>query len=146
MSGRYNFKSFFTYQSDNFNLGILIDTPSNQATFDFNTQGDSDFFWEKFAVLALPPDPSDLPESSTRSNDIVAGITMSLTNITTGRSLSNAPIPLANVDGYLQFQPVPMIWPKRSTLQVTLTNLSNFTGSGAFAIVSLSFHGTKAFF
>jgi hypothetical protein len=145
---RYSSKAFFVYQSDNFNLAILGGGLASTATFDFNTQGDSDFFWEKFAVLALAPDPSNppVPESTTRANDLVAGVTMTLTNTTTGRSLSNAPVPLPNIDGFLQFHPEPMIWPKRSTLQVTLTNEITFPSSGAFAIISLSFMGTKAFF
>src|SRR5271169_932410 len=144
---RYSSKSLFIYQSDNFNLDIL--TGANPtAIFNFNTQGDSDFFWEKFAVLALTADPSDVPEGTTRDGDQIPGVTMSLVNTTTGRALSNNPVPLPNIDGYLQFQPEPMIWPKRSTIQVTLTNETFFEGtsSGAFAIISLSFIGTKAFF
>ena len=143
---RYKEKSFFTYQSDNFNLSILSGSAPT-ATFVFNTQGDSDFFWQKFAVLTLLPDPSIIPQATTRSGDVVAAVNMTLTNTTTGRSLSNVPVPLPNIDGYLQFQPIPMIWPRRSTIEITLTNESVFaTPSGAFAIISLSFHGQKAFF
>jgi hypothetical protein len=145
---RYSSKSLFVYQSDNFNLAIFGTVPGSTATFNFNTQGDSDFFWEKFAVLALAPDPSSppVPQSTTRDGDQLAGVTMTLVNTTTGRALSNNPVPLPNIDGFLQFHPEPMIWPKRSTIQITLENETEFTGSGAFAIISLSFIGTKAFF
>jgi hypothetical protein len=72
---------------------------------------------------------------------------MTLTNVTTGRAFSNNPVPLPNIDGYLQFNPEPMIWPRKSTLQVTLNNETVFSsGSGAFAIIQLSFMGTKGFF
>jgi hypothetical protein len=139
----YKSKSFFAYEQDDFNL---LAEPGAVTNFTWNTHGDSDFFWEKFSVFAAPADPSAIPVTSTRDGQYVPNIRMQLTNQTTGRQLSNVPIALANVDSFLQFNPVPMIWPKKSNLQIQLTCDGVFeSGSAVWAIIQMSFLGTKAF-
>jgi hypothetical protein len=138
---RYSSRSLFTYEYDNFNISTGLTAVNN-----FTTNGDSDFFWEKFAALCLATDSSGILQATSRSADLVAPLTMNLINTTTGRSLGNVPIILANIDGYLQFQPEPMVWPRKSNIQFTIFNEDIGPHGGSIAIIQLSFIGTKAFF
>lgn len=137
---RYQSRSLFTYEYDNFNISSDLTVTNN-----FTTNGDSDFFWEKFAALCLATDTSGILKATSRTEDLVAPLVMTLTNTTTGRSLSNVPVILANIDGYLQFQPEPMIWPRKSNIQFTIFNEDIGPVGGKIAIIQLSFIGTKAF-
>lgn len=137
---RYSSRSLFVYEFDNFNI-----QSGATAIENFTTNGDSDFFWEKFAVLCLATDSSNVMQATSRTGDIVCPCTMTLVNTTTGRALSNTPVCLANIDGYLQFQPEPMIWPRKSNIQFTIFNEDSGPVGGSIAIAQLSFIGTKAF-
>ena len=137
---RYTSKSLFVYESDSFNV-----QSGQTAQGSFNTDGDSDFFWQKFSILCLATDTGNVMKATSRDGDLVCPMTMSLTNATTGRSLSNVPVIVANIDGYLQFFNEPMIWPRKSNIIYTLFNEDSGPVGGVIAIAQLSFIGTKAF-
>jgi hypothetical protein len=142
----YSSKAMFAYEVDNYNLTNFAGD-ANTATMNFTTNGDSDFFWNKFAVYSLPPNPDQGPESTTRSGEWLAGVRVLILNQTTGRYMSNNPVPINNIDGYLQFLEEPIIWPKRSAIQISMINDSVLPGgSGAFTIIHMTFAGIKGFF
>ncbi len=167
MQTNYSTKSFFVYESEIYDFNGLSLPPAPTAQLTFNTHGDSDFFWQKFAVQALSYySVANVGEATTRGEpdwasnplgqggigdgDYLATLAFSLTNSTTGRSLSAVPIGLPNVDGYLQFQDVPMVWPKKSSININITQegvvpIPAGSATGGFYVIHFSFLGTKAF-
>jgi hypothetical protein len=133
---QYASKTFFVYETDyDASLG-----PSDDVTLNFNTHGDSDFFWQKFAMFALVDG-----EATVISENQVPAIYMSVTNVTSGRTLSNAPVSVPNVEGYLQFNPMITVWPRKSSIQVFLENFDIGPTGTTYSRLQLSFMGTKAF-
>jgi hypothetical protein len=114
----YSSKSLFVYEQD-FPNGLAPGT-SAQATF--NTHGDSDFFWEKFAAFGIVAGAA-----TTRTLDQLPAVSMSVTNQTTGRVYSNVPIALPNFAWYGDFMPHMVAWPKKSSILVTLNNFDSPT-------------------
>jgi hypothetical protein len=110
----YSSKSLFVYEQD-FPNGLA---PGTTAQATFNTHGDSDFFWEKFAAFGLVTG-----SATTRSLDQLPAVTMSVTNQTTGRVYSNVPIALPNFAWYGDFMPQMVVWPKKSSILVELDNI-----------------------
>lgn len=133
---QYSSKTLFVYETDyDASLG-----PSDTVTLNFNTHGDSDFFWQKFSMFALVDG-----EATSVSEDQVPAIYMTLTNITTGRTLSNAPVAVPNVSGYLQFDAAITVWPRKSSIQIFLQNFDIGPHGTTYSDLQLSFIGTKAF-
>ena len=135
MSSAYYARTFFTYESDT----IATLNAGNSITQTFNIAGDSDFFWTKFAAFALVGGTA-----TTRLNDQLPAVLVTIINTTSGRQYSSNPVPLPNIAGTgpLPFI-IPMItlWEKKSTIQITLQN----EGNANYSNIQLSFHGIKAF-
>jgi hypothetical protein len=130
----------YIYEADtlaNYLNGIA---PAAQAVLTFNIANDSDFFWSLFSVYAAVGSNGVLT-----STQPVPGLNMMLVNTTTGRQYMSAPVPLANLsgDGRLPFVlPVATLWEKQTTIQITLTNVTDDT---TYSNLQLSFIGIKAF-
>lgn len=114
MASSYKSKTFFTYEQD-FPNALA---PGDSAVATFNTNGDSDFFWQKFAAFALQDG-----EATTRGNNLIPSVNISILNLTTGRPYMNAPVPIADLMGYQQFLPRLTMWPRKSSIQVTIQNV-----------------------
>lgn len=133
--GSYVARSMYTYESDT--TASLAAGASANLTF--NIAGDSDFFWNKFAVWALVGGVATL-----RNAEQLAAVTILVTNTTTGRSYSSSATPLANVagTGTLPFiLPQITYWQAKSTIAIALQNV----GNAAYSAIYLSFMGIKAF-
>lgn len=111
---KYSSKTFFTYEADLMS-GLA---PGQVAQFAFNTHGDSDFFWQKFAAFALVDG-----NGTTRSADQLPAVSMNVLNQTTGRSYMNGPAAIPNIGGFLQFVPQMVVWPRKSSILLTLENV-----------------------
>lgn len=168
MTQVYTNKTFFTYEADTGTFQSINSIGSADTTqnLTFNIQGDSDFFWQKFAAFCTLTNTTTPGQGNATTRgygapgflgavadgDILPGITMSLLNATTGRSMSDVPIALPNIDGYLNFIDIPWVWPKKSTIQITLNNelllgaIPPSSEVGSYFSVQLSFMGTKAFY
>jgi hypothetical protein len=137
----YLSRSMFTYEADtltNYPNGLA---PSNQAVMTFNIAKDSDFFWTKFNCFATIA--ADGVEVSTEP---LAGMNITIINVTNGRQYMNNPVPIPNLtgSGRLPFiLPVATLWEALTTIQITLQNVTDDT---TYTNVQLSFIGIKAFF
>lgn len=133
--GNYIAKNSFIYA-----LLIASLAPGASTTVSFNIDGDSDFFWGKFAAWSLVA--ADGTVAST-VND--TGCTIIVTNTTSGRQYMNSPVPLNSMAGTAQLPfilPMQTYWPAKTTLQVQLANVTDNT---TYAPIYLSFIGIKAF-
>lgn len=130
----------YVYETDsltNYPSGIA---PAAQAILTFNIANDSDFFWSLFSCFAVSG-----ADGTTYANQLVPSLNIMLVNTTTGRQYMSAPVPLANIagDGRLPFVlPSVTLWEKQSTIQVTVSNVSDNT---TYSNLQLSFIGVKAF-
>lgn len=136
-SDRYMYRDPFVY-----NVGISSSlAPSGTAQATFNIDGDSDFFLTKLTVFALVAS-----DGTTYSAQILPGVTVVITDTTSGRRLMNEAVPLGNIAGTAQ---LPFIWPQvrmfkaKSTIQVDFANVTDNT---TYSALELSFVGIKAFF
>ena len=134
---KYFYKDDFTY-----NVGLTGSLAANASqSTTFNIDGDSDFFLVKTTVHALVAD-----DGTTYSANILASVTVLITDTTSGRALMNEPVPLPNVAGTAQ---LPFIWPivrlfaAKSTIKVDFANMTDNT---TYSDIELSFVGIKAFF
>ena len=132
---KYSSRTFFTYEAD-FDGNIA---PGATEQIVFNTHGDSDFFWQKFAAFALVTD-----SGTTRQTDQLPALYISVTNQTTGRSFQQKPVPIPNISWNGQFLPMVTVWPRKSSMLITLTNFQQ-GGHTTYSMLQLSFLGTKAF-
>lgn len=135
MKIQYSSRTFFTYETD-YDSALA---PGASVELVFNTHGDSDFFWQKFAAFALVADAG-----TSRSADQVPALLVTVTNETTGRSYSNVPMSVPNTASNGQFVPMMTVWPRKSTISVLVTN-ANGVGHTTYSEFQLSFLGTKAF-
>jgi len=133
---RYQSRTFFTYESD-YDASLAQE---QTVELTFNTHGDSDFFWQKFAMFALVEGTA-----TSRTGDQLPAIYMSVTNQTTGRVCFNAPVPVPNISWYGQFLPRMTVWPRKSSILVRLTNFDIGPSGTTYSQLQLSFLGTKAF-
>lgn len=110
---KYSSRTFFTYEVDYpFTLA-----PGSSVELPFNVHGDSDFFWQKFAAFGLASGAA-----TTVSAEQLPALSMSIVNQTTGRAYSQKSIALPNLSGYGQFLPMMPVWPRKSSVLVTLEN------------------------
>jgi hypothetical protein len=135
-SPNYVGSTFFAYESDIPSAGLAAGASTQLS---FNVAGDSDFFWTKFCAFALVGGAA-----TTRTNDQLPAVTLSITNTTTGRQYSNAPVPLANMAGTGVFPfilPMVVLWQAFATIQINLSN----EGNTAYSNLQLTFFGIKAY-
>lgn len=132
-SGQYLKKDFFTYETFIPEGTPLTAGNSTQSTF--NIDGDSDFFWLKFAVSAQD-DSSAL--IAVPLADII------VTDTTSGRDLMNGQVPVGSIAGTGQLPfilPVERFMSAKSTIKVQYFNVGTVT----FNRFRLAFIGIKAF-
>lgn len=135
----YSARNYFAYEADSLPSYPAGVGPGAAANLSFNIAGDSDFFWQKFTVVAFG---SPAVAASLTS---VPAVSLLLTNTTTGRQYSSAAVPLSSMAGNGQFPfilPQITLWQKKSTIQIQLQNLSTDT---TYSNIQLTFHGIKAF-
>ena len=132
----YESRTFFVYETD-YDANLA---PSDDVTLTFNTHGDSDFFWQKFAMFALVDGAA-----TSRSGDQLPAIYMDVTNLTTGRTYQNTPVPVPNISWYGGFMDQMVVWPRKSTVQIFLQNFDIGPMGTTYSKLQLSFLGTKAF-
>ena len=134
-SVEYSAKNFFTYQ-----VVITALAPSASSTSSFTIDGDSDFFWSKMTAWAMVDD------DGTDSGSIeVPAVTVLITNTTSGRNYSNAPVPLYSIAGNAGLPfilPIETFYAAKSTISIQFQNVSD---NKTYSDVYLSFHGIKAF-
>lgn len=137
----YLSRSFFTYEADtltNYAAGVA---PDAQAVMTFNIAKDSDFFWTKFNCFATVASDGTLVDA-----EQLAGVNITLINVTNGRQYMNNPVPIPSLcgSGRLPFiLPVATLWEALTTIQITLQNV---TDNVTYSNLQLSFLGIKAFF
>ncbi len=138
----YSSRTFFVYEADyDSNLAPLA-----SVSFTFNTHGDSDFFWQKFAMFALVSGAA-----TGKGADQLPAVYLTVTNQTTGRQYFSGPAPAngqvatPNVSGYQQFLPMMCVWPRKSSILVEMENFDIGPGGTTYSRLQLSFMGTKAF-
>jgi len=138
---RYKGKSAFTYVvSTDVNLPNG-GPPDYSTTLNFTTHGDSDFFWQKFGAYAI----AENDESQILLCQITA-LSASITNITTGRSYSDNPIALSDIDSAMQWLPIENVWRKKTQIQIELENTDQQISGLIYLMSYMSFIGTKAFY
>jgi hypothetical protein len=130
--GGYLKKDFFTYETFLPEGSTL--TAGNSTTSTFNVDGDSDFFWLKFAQYVA------------ESNGVIAvpGVDIIITDTTSGRDLMNGQVPLSSIAGTGQLPfilPVERFMSAKSTIKVQYFNV----GGEDITRMRLSFIGIKAF-
>lgn len=106
----------------------------------FNIDGDSDFFWTKLNAYAQVAS-----DGTTVSAQQLPGVTIVVTNTTTGRQYMNAATPLAAISGSggLPFiLPMETFFPAKATITV---DYANITDGIAYSQLYLVFVGIKAF-
>ena len=124
---QYKSKTSFVYEED-LTTGL---SPGASADITFNTHGDSDFFWQKFAAYAVVDS-----DSTTRTGDELPSLVMTVTNTTTGRTYQNVPVAVPNISGYQQFEPMMTVWPQKSSILVTLDNIATAVSEVPLTILS----------
>lgn len=132
-SGQYLKKDFFTYETFIPESGSLAGGGSTQSTF--NIDGDSDFFWLKFAVSA---------QDDSAVLVAVPLVDIIVTDTTSGRDLMNGQVPIGSIAGTGQLPfilPVERFMSAKSTIKVQYFNVGTVTLSR----LRLAFIGIKAF-
>jgi|SRR6185436_9699472 len=131
--GAYLKKDFFTYPTFVAENTTLAGNASTTSTF--NVDGDSDFFWTKFAYFAMDNDGAFVASPLV---DIV------VTDTTSGRDLMSSQVPLTSIGGTGQLPfilPVERFIAAKSTIKVSYYNV----GAVTLSRLRLSFIGIKAF-
>lgn len=133
---KYIARDFFTYELDS-----TVDlAPAGSVNLTQSIDTDSDFFWTKACVFVDVADAG-----TTEANKEVPNLMITVTDGTTGRSMSNAPVPVSCLFGYgsLPFiLPVAKYFGARSLIQLVV---SNPTAGTTYSNIRFSFHGVKAF-
>jgi hypothetical protein len=130
------FKDFYVYVEDFTTL-----TNGTSQTGNVNIQADSDFVIQKLTYVAL----DDLTTSLAAATAIVPLVTMQITDSGSGRTFFEAATLISGIfgNGELPFiLPTPKLVPARSTLTVTLSNIST---SIDYSRISVYFIGYKVF-
>lgn len=106
----------------------------------FNIDGDSDFFWTKLQAFAQVGS-----DGSTVSAQQLPGVSIIITNQTSGRQYMNQATPIAAISGSggLPFiLPMETYFPAKATITVDYQNITDNT---AYSQLFLVFVGIKAF-
>jgi len=132
---RYLAKDFFTYQINTVAIAAGVSAPGS-VTLD----SDADFLWQKGAYFM-----DVAAGAQTNATRVVPLITITVTDATSGRTLMNAPVPLASLFGTGQLPfilPTPRLFPAKATISITV---ANFSAATTYGIPRVSFIGTKLF-
>lgn len=130
----YAAKDYFSYGVRVQNLPSLGTLPGN-----FTVDSDSDFLWQKATIFV-----NTATALLTYSTAELANLTIKITDTSSGRALSNIPLPVTSLfgTGELPFiLPTSKLFQARGSVQVELINLN----AVVFLNVYLSFIGTKLF-
>lgn len=135
-SDKYIYKDAFFY-----NTGIedaLAPAASTSSTF--NIDGDSDFFATKLTVHAVSGG-----DATTYLASLLPEVNIIITDTTSGRSLMNEQVPLANLAGSAQLPfilPIMRLFVAKSTIKIDYYNVSD---NATYSALQLTFCGVKAF-
>ena len=130
----YVAKDFYVYEED---FGSLAAAASLTGAIVIQT--DSDFILQKLTAMARDGATTFVPP------DIQ--MTVLVTDTGSGRQLVDGAVPLGNLFGSARFpfiMPTPRLFVARSTIEITLTNISG-AAAIAFEATKLSFIGFKAY-
>jgi hypothetical protein len=134
-NAKYMARDFFTVEMD----ATAAIAPGGQQNIVTTIDSDADFFWMKGCVFA------DVGGASTTyAANILPNCLVTITYGSTGRALSNAPVPVSSLFGTAQLPfilPAAKYFPARSLITFVVTNPGNATYSN----VRFSLHGVKAF-
>ena len=133
----YRAKNSFTYVTPDLGASLAA---AGSTTFSFNIDGDSDFFWTKLTAFANVAN-----DGTTYSAQDLPGVTLLVTNNTTGRNYSNGPVALAGMAGtaLLPFiMPMMTYWASKSTITIAVANI---TDAVTYTRLQLQFHGIKGY-
>lgn len=106
----------------------------------FNIDGDSDFFWTKLNAFAMSADDGTVVDAQE-----LPGVTVIITNQTSGRRYMNSATPLPSISGSggLPFiLPMETYFPAKATITV---DYQNITDNKTYTDLYLVFVGIKAF-
>lgn len=134
----YLSKNAFVYNVG-LNAGATL-APAGTTSFSFNVDGDSDFFWTKFAAYAQIAN-----DGATAATEILPAVSVVITNNSNGRQYMNEAVPLPSIagNGRLPFiLPMVTFWAKKTTITIDIVN---FTDNQTYTQLELSFIGIKAF-
>jgi hypothetical protein len=137
---RYVGREFFVYDCNIRQNGGSSLAPSATANLSININGDSDFFWQKFNIHANTGD-----DGTTRAAEVLAEVSLLITNTTTGRSYSNVPVPAADISGNGQLPfilPMLTVFEAKSTITIAIVNISD---NATYTQLFLDFIGIKAY-
>lgn len=133
---KYLARDYFTYELDS----VVALAPAGSVNLSQSIDTDSDFYWTKGAIFV---DVAN--DGTTWDLQQVPNLLITVTDGTTGRSMSNAPVPVANLFGTAQLPfilPVAKYFGARSLIQLVV---SNPTDNITYSSIRFSFHGVKAF-
>lgn len=131
---QYLGKEYFTYQCS----VTTLTTTQQSATF--TVDGDSDFFWTKTAAFALVAD-----DGTVVSNEQLPGVSIVITNTSSGRAYMNTQTPIPNIAGSARLpfiMPIQTPFVAKSTIKVDFFNLTDNT---TYSDLFLTFIGFKAY-
>ena len=133
----YRAKNSFTYVTSDLSASLA---PAASTTFSFNIDGDSDFFWTKITAFA-----NIANDGTTYDVQVLPGVTLLITNNTTGRNYSNNPVALPGMAGTALLpliMPMMTYWGSKSTITIAVANI---TDDDTYTRLQLQFHGIKGY-
>lgn len=137
---RYIGRETFIYDSNIRQNGGSSLAPAASANLAININGDSDFFWQKLNIHCNVAD-----DGTSRSAEVLAEVTLLITNTTTGRSYMNVPVPAADISGNGQLPfilPMLTVFEAKSTITIAVVNISD---SVTYTQLFIDFIGVKAY-
>jgi len=135
-NAKYMARDFFTVELD----ATAAIAPGGQQNITTTIDSDADFFWMKGCVFA---DVGN--DGTTYAANILPNLSVTITYGSTGRALSNAPVPVSSLFGVGQLPfilPAAKYFPARSLITMIVTNPSD---NVTYSSVRFSLHGVKAF-
>lgn len=133
---RYVARDTFFYQ-----ISLTTDlAPAANLPGSVNIDTDSDFFWQKATAHVTSGD-----DGTTRSNELIPEINVTIKDATTGRDIMNGQVPMRNIFGTGEIPfilPVEKYFGARSQITMQFYNVSDNT---TYTTVYVTFSGVKAF-
>lgn len=137
---RYTARETFIYDANILQSGGVALAPAASANLSININGDSDFFWQRLNIHCNVGN-----DGTTRQNEILAEVTLLITNTTTGRSYMNVPVPAADISGNGQLPfilPMLTVFEAKSTITIAIVNVSD---NATYSQLWIDFIGVKAY-
>lgn len=131
----FGVRDFFVYEVDFTTLAA-----AGTAISGFTVQADSSFLWQYGAYYA-----DKANDGTTKANQEVAGVTVTIQDQSSGRQLMSSAVPIPSIfgSGELPFLlPTPRFF--RAQTQVTVS-VANITDGVTYSRVMLQFIGTKLY-